>query len=104
LIEGMSLLDALYMTVITLSTVGFAEVQPLSPAGRIFTIALIVVGVTMAGYLVSNLGAVVVAQALGEGLARRRLEKQLHVIRDHYILCGFGRMGQEISREFAGRG
>jgi voltage-gated potassium channel len=103
-LEEFSSLDALYMTLITLSTVGFAEVHPLSAAGRVFTMGLIVVGVTTVGYILSGVVGVVLTEATGEALARRRREKRLQTLCDHQIICGYGRMGQEIAREFAARG
>jgi voltage-gated potassium channel len=102
-LEGFTILEALYMTVITLSTTGFTEVHPLSPAGRMFTIGLIVVGVTTVGYIISSTVGVVIVEASGEALARKRMEKRMQALRDHYIICGYGRMGQVISREFAAR-
>lgn len=102
-VEGFTPFDALYMTLITLSTVGFMEIQPLSPAGRTFTMVLIVVGVTMVGYILSSVVGVVLVEASGEALARRRREKRLHTLCDHQIICGYGRMGQEIARAFAAR-
>jgi voltage-gated potassium channel len=103
-IEGAGFLDALYMTIITLSTVGFQEVVPLGMPGRVFTMALIVIGVTTAWYLAGNLMSVIIGQAVGEEFARRRMEEQLQTLRDHTIICGYGRMGQEISRDFTARG
>jgi voltage-gated potassium channel len=102
-LEDFSPLDALYMTLITLSTVGFAEIHPLSAPGRIFTMGLIVVGVTMVGYILSGVVGVVLTEASGEALARRRRERRLHTLCDHQIICGYGRMGQEIARAFAAR-
>jgi len=103
LIEGWSFLDALYMTVTTITTVGFREVQPLSDGGRIFTIFLILFGVGVAFYILTTLVATVVEGDLGLALGVRRMKGRIEALSDHYILCGFGRVGEEISREFADR-
>jgi voltage-gated potassium channel len=100
LIDRWDLLDSFYMTIITISTVGYTEVHPQSPAGRIFTSALIVVGV---GTMLFGFG--VFAEALTEnnfGLYRRQrqLERQLSQLRDHFIICGYGRIGTQIAIEF----
>ena len=103
LIEGWSFLDALYMTVTAVTTVGFREVQPLSDGGRVFTIFLILFGVGVAFYILTTLVATVVEGDLGLALGVRRMKGRIEAIRDHYILCGFGRVGEEIAREFADR-
>ena len=100
-IEGWRFIDALYMTVITLGTVGFQEVHQLSDAGRVFTILLIIFGVGVIGYTVSKL-----AQTMFEGqfqrfIGRKKVEKQIEALIDHYIICGYGRIGSLISKEFA---
>ncbi len=104
IIEGWSLLDAFYMTVTTVTTVGFREVKPLSDEGRIFTTLLILVGVGIAFYILTNLVALVVEGDLGLALGLRRMKGKIEALRDHHILCGFGRVGEEIAREFTERG
>jgi len=104
LIEGWSFLDALYMTVITVSTVGFHEVQPLSTAGRIFTICLIILGVGTAFYILVGAVTIVIEGELGEAWGVRRMKAKIDALRNHYILCGFGRVGEEIGGEFKDRG
>lgn len=96
LIEGWPLRDAIYMTVITLSTVGYHEVAPLSPAGRIFTIALIVSGVSFFFYLAGNIIQFLVEGRIREILGRRKLEKKILGLKGHYIICGYGRVGSSI--------
>ena len=95
-IEGWSPLDALYMTVTTLATVGYGEVHPLTTGGRIYSIVLIVLGVAFFLYVG---GAVV--QFMVEGrirliLGRRRLDRKIARLKSHYIVCGFGRIGKVI--------
>jgi len=104
IIEGWSLLDSLYMTVTTVTTVGFREVQPLDTAGRVFTICLILLGVGVALYILVGIVTLVVEGKLGLALGERRMRARIQDLRNHYILCGFGRVGEEIGREFGERG
>jgi voltage-gated potassium channel len=104
LVEGWSFLDALYMTVITVTTVGFEEVQPLGTGGRIFTIFLVLLGVGVAFYILTTVVATVVEGELGLALGVRRMMSRIEALRDHHILCGFGRVGEEIARQFGERG
>ena len=101
---GFPVLDALYQTVTTVATVGFREVRPLGPAGQSFTIVLIVLGV---GTVLYNLG--VLLEAVTEGhlrahLRRRRMEHDIDRLRDHVIVCGFGRVGRSATRYLHDRG
>jgi voltage-gated potassium channel len=103
LIEGWPVLDSLYMTVITFSTVGFGEIRQLSPAGRIFTLILIVLGVGFVAYVIGN-----VIQFLVEGrirliLGRHKLDKKIDRMNSHYIVCGYGRMGRALCRYLSQR-
>ncbi|MGD0116326.1 MAG: potassium channel protein [Dehalococcoidia bacterium] len=102
-IEGWSFLDALYMTVITITTVGFQEVHPLSGGGRIFTMFLIILGVGTALYILVGVVTLVIEGELGEAWGVRRMKAKIQALRNHYILCGFGRVGEEIGREFKER-
>lgn len=102
-IEGWSLLDSLFMTVITLSTVGYREVSPLGPAGKVFTIGLIAVGVTLGALLIRSALEVAVGQQFRNLMGRRRMEREIGRMENHQIVCGFGRMGQQIVREFRRR-
>ncbi len=99
LIEGWPLLDSLYMTVITVSTVGFREVYGLSPAGRMFTIVLIIVGVSFIAYGAGSIVQFMVEGQLRSILGRKKLEKKISKLKDHYIICGYGRIGSHICRE-----
>jgi len=103
LIEGWSILDSLYMTIITLSTVGFKEVQPLSVGGRIFTIIVVVFGVGGAAYTVSVIGRWLIEGELRQIFGRRKMEKQLKDLKDPYIVCGYGRVGEQVCKEFCAR-
>src|SRR3990172_6467233 len=100
LIEGWSFLDALYMTVTAVTTVGFREVRPLDTEGRIFTIALVLVGVGAAFYILTALVAAIIEGDLRQVFGARRMRMAIERLRDHYIVCGYGRVGREIAREF----
>ena len=99
-IERWSFLDALYMTVITLGTVGFKEIHDLSDAGKIFTMLLIVVGVSVIGYIVGSLAQIMFEGQIQRIMGRKRVEKMIDALKDHYIICGFGRIGSLICKEF----
>jgi voltage-gated potassium channel len=103
-LEGWSWFDGLYMTVITLATIGYGETHPLTPAGRAFTIVLIVVGVTVFGFLISRLTQAVVETQIASVLGRRRLFRDISQLKDHYILCGAGRVGARIIDELSRKG
>lgn len=94
IIEGWDIFDSLYMTVITITSVGYGEVHEIGKAGRLFTVFLIIIGI---GFVIYVAGAVV--QFMLEGqiraiLGRRRLDKKIDRLRDHYIVCGYGRIGR----------
>lgn len=103
LLEGMSIVDGLYMTVITLTTVGFGEVRPLSGAGRLFTMALILWGVGTAAWGLRNAAEVLLGDRFWHSLAVQRMEEQLRGMEGHYIICGYGRMGREVVAEMQRR-
>ncbi len=102
-IERWPLLDAVYMTFITLSTVGFKEVYVLSPAGRMFTILLILVGVAGAAYTLRVIGQWIVEGEMQKLLGRRRMQKGIKELVNHYVVCGFGRVGRRIAQELCNR-
>ena len=101
LIEGWSAWDAFYMTMITVTTVGYREVHPLSRAGERFTVVIVTVGVATVLYTFSFLMAQVVEGDLQERWAARRRVRMLDELTNHFIICGFGRIGQTIAREFS---
>ena len=104
LIEGWSFVDSLYMTVITIATVGYSEVQPLSEPGRLFTIIVILLGVGTAGYSLGSLTQLLVSIQLADTFGRRKLEKEISKLKNHYIVCGYGRMGQIVCEELIAKG
>jgi len=99
-LEGWSLWDGFYMTVTTITTVGFQEVHPLSRAGQVFTVGVIVAGVGTWFYTFALLAQLVVEGGLHQRLVRRRRERMLDDLRDHFIVCGYGRMGSTVVAEF----
>jgi voltage-gated potassium channel len=99
-IEGWSAWDAFYMTVITVTTVGYREVHDLSQAGQMFTVFIIVSGVGAALYSFTLLAAVVVEGGLPKRFQRRRAARMLETISDHFIICGYGRIGSLIASQF----
>lgn len=103
-LEDMTILDALYMTVTTLSTVGFGEVQPLSPRGRLFTIGLILFGVSTVAWAASSMVEVFFGEQLRHAFWRHRMEHTIDQLSNHYIICGYGRMGRQIGTELTRRG
>lgn len=105
LLEGWPWLDALYMTVITFTTVGYHEVRPLTAYGRIFNIFLIIGGVSAMLYFLSAIMShIVEEEVLAVFVRRRRMGRTLANMRRHYLLCGFGRVGREVGRAFAAEG
>lgn len=105
LLEGWSAFDALYMTVITIATVGFSEVRQLDGSGRIFTILLIFLGIGVGGYAIGTIAAFLVEGQLLDILKGRRMAKEITGLKNHIIVCGFGKIGMEVcaSMAMAGR-
>ncbi len=98
---GGSFLDSLYMTVITVTTVGFEEVVPLGPGGRLFTIVLILVGVGFVLYVIGMITETMVEGGIRRIFGRINMEKKIAALRDHYIICGYGRIGKVICDDLA---
>lgn len=103
-IEGWSFIDALFMTVITISTVGYREVRPLSLHGEVFTIFFILVGVGSFFYIITTLAEYILSGHLKGNLEKKRMKNQIAKLRNHYIICGFGRVGQEVAKELKREG
>jgi voltage-gated potassium channel len=99
-LEGWSFQDSLYMSVITMSTVGFREIGKLSPAGEWFTIVYIFFSITFVGFAVATITAFLIQGELRDLMKGRRMHKQIEKLEDHYILCGCGAVGREILTEF----
>jgi voltage-gated potassium channel len=102
-IEGWDFLDSLYMTVLTLSTVGFREVHRLNDVGKIFTMVLIFFGVSVLGYIVGSVAQIMFEGQFHRVLGRKKVEKAIAALENHYIICGFGRIGALICKEFAAK-
>ena len=100
-IEGWDVFDAFYMTITTVTTVGYGEIHPLSRAGRVFNSGVIMLGVATVLYTFSFLMARLVEGDLQARWARRRRERMLDDLTHHFIICGFGRIGQIVAREFS---
>src|SRR5437867_3658296 len=100
LIDGWNFLDSFYMVIMTIATVGYGEVHPQGPLGRIFTSGLIVVGVATMLYSFGVFASTLTDNALGEYRRHRRLQHELDRLRDHFIICGYGRIGTQIVAEF----
>src|SRR2546428_1387996 len=103
LVEGWKLFDSLYMTIISLTTVGYGEVHPLSPAGRLFAMVYLVVGLGVFLYGAAQLGEVVVRAQLHQWLGKRKMDTTIKALKGHYIVCGFGRMGRSLCQQLASR-
>ena len=99
-IEGWPAFDAFYMTVTTVATVGFQEIHPLSTSGRAFTVVLIISGVGTLFYLLGNLARLLLEGELRSIFGRYRTEGRMKAVTNHYIVCGYGRMGKRICKEF----
>ncbi len=101
IIENMAPFDAFYMTLITISTVGFSEIAPLTQAGRLITVVIIVSGISLLSYTLGQIARVFIEGELQELLGRRKLVKQIADLHDHFIICGYGRIGEVICQELA---
>jgi len=100
LIDGWNILDAFYMVIITISTVGYTEVHPQGVAGRMFSSGLIVIGVATMLYGFGVFAETLTDNAFGRYRRERQLQRELDRLRDHFIICGYGRMGTQIVSEF----
>lgn len=103
-IEGWNFRDSLFMTVTTLTTVGYGEVHDLTPTGEVFTMVLLTLGVGTILYLLSALAKIVLEGELKQIIGRSRLERRIKYLKDHYIVCGYGRMGKTVVKELSSKG
>lgn len=99
LVEGWNFFDSLYMVVITLATVGFGEVHPLSKGGRVLTMCLIMTGVGLFTFIAGSVAQVLVEGRIQNLLGRRRMRKAISKMSDHCIVCGFGKIGSVVATE-----
>lgn len=100
-LEDWPAIDAFYMTVITISTVGFGEIRAMSNTGRLFTAVLIVSGVGAAAYTFSSVADYIVAGELRGVLRKQRMENRIRKLENHYIVCGYGRVGMQVAQELS---
>jgi voltage-gated potassium channel len=98
-LEGLSWLEAVYLTVTTVSTVGYGDIAPRTPAGRLFTVLLILSGVGMALYLLGRFWQLILEGRLRELLGRSAMEREIAKLNGHVILCGYGRFGRAVAEE-----
>lgn len=104
IIEGWSFLDAFYMTIISLTTVGYGETHPLSSIGRLFTLFLLMIGVGLILMLATRINEVLIEGNIRKVLGRRRMDNTISRMKDHFIICGYGRLGQKIDSILRSRG
>ena len=96
-LEGYSLSEAFYMVILTISTVGFAEVRPLSDSGRIFTSVLILVNIGVIAYLLAVFSFYVIEGQIFKNMYTDRIKREISKLQGHIILCGYGKYGKEIA-------
>jgi voltage-gated potassium channel len=100
IIEGWNFMDSLFMVITTITTVGYSEVHPLDTGGRVFSIFLMMGGVGGALYALSGIVGYVVEGNIGTAWEKRKMQNRIGDLKGHFILCGFGRVGEEIARAF----
>ena len=103
-IEGAGFLEAVYMTVITLTTVGFEETIELHDSGKVFTIVLLLLGVGAIFFAAGQVVQMFLEGQIGSMLEKRKMERKMHKMKDHYIVAGYGRVGQTVCDEFRSHG
>ncbi len=103
-ISGYLWLDALYMTVITVTTVGFAEVNPLDTQSKIFTIFLILASVVIVGYAISIITEYILSRNNIEDIKQRKMQKKIDAMTNHIIICGYGRNGKQAAKKLSDYG
>lgn len=100
-IEGWPWFDSVYMVVTTFTTIGYSEVHPLSHAGRVFNIGLILVGVGIVFAIIGTLTQFLIEAEFNQMFGKRRMEREISRLSGHYIICGAGRVGRSVARELA---
>jgi voltage-gated potassium channel len=103
-IEHFSVLDSVYMTLTTLTTVGFGEIHPLSQSGRMFTMTVIVLGVLGTFGLLAEFTALLASGQVGKFLERRSMQRQIRDLEHHYVICAYGRVGRAAAQQLVGQG
>ena len=103
-LEGWPWFDAFYMTLTTMTTVGYGEIHPLSHAGRVFNSFLIVASVIAGGFTIATFTQALLEFEFGKVFGRRRMEREIAKLKGHYIICGAGRVGRTVARELLTRG
>ncbi|MBB6479226.1 potassium channel protein [Spirochaeta isovalerica] len=101
IIESWTLNESLYMTFVTISTVGFGEIHPLSPEGRIFMMIFLTVSILTVGFTLTALLSFFFEGHMSKTVKERRMKRILSLIKEHYIICGFGDVGRETAAEFS---
>ena len=99
-IEGWTLNESLYMTFVTISTVGFGEIHPLSPNGRQFMIVFLVISIFTVGLTLTALLSFFFEGHIIDTMKERKMKRLLTLTKEHYIICGFGDVGRETASEF----
>ena len=97
--EGMTLFDSFYMTIITISTVGYGEIKTLSIVGRMISMVIIATGISVGAYTIGTFISMLIEGELAKTFGRRKLQKEIIKLKNHYIICGFGRIGSLICEE-----
>jgi voltage-gated potassium channel len=102
-VEQWNFFDSLWMTVITLTTVGYSEVRPLTKIGRIYSMTLMLFGIGILFYIITGLAKIIVEGEIRAALGKRKLQRHIQKLHQHYIICGFGRIGEIIARQLKQR-
>src|SRR5579862_9986422 len=100
-IEGWSWFDGFYMVITTLTTIGYQETHPLSHAGRVFNVGVIIAGVSLVFLAIGALTQALLEFELRSFFGKRKMERDIHHLAEHYIICGAGRVGRSAARELA---